>query len=154
MDNLSKKIIKKLTEKQETISFMESCTGGLLASIITNEESSSNVLKVSLTTYSDEYKIKFGISEKTIQNFTVYSEEVANEMAEKVTSFASSNYGIGVTGQIGENGNNTVFFSIYNTKLKQTYSSKIIAKGETRLEKKEYISKIILKKLLEQITNI
>ena len=46
MEKLNEKIVNKLKEKNETISFMESCTGGFLANEITNVNGASNVLKV------------------------------------------------------------------------------------------------------------
>lgn len=100
MESLSEKIVKFLKENNKTISFMESCTGGYLANEITNVSGASNVLKVSLVTYSNEYKIKFGVTKKTIEKYTVYSKETAKEMAKNVSDFADSNYGIGVTGEL------------------------------------------------------
>lgn len=55
-----KEIIEILTERNETIATMESCTGGGVANAITNIEGSSNILKFSAVTYSNEYKIKMG----------------------------------------------------------------------------------------------
>lgn len=100
MEKLNKKIVKFLKEKNKTISFMESCTGGFLANSITNVSDSSHVLKVSLVTYSNEYKIKFGVTKNTIDKYTVYSKETAKEMAKSVSDFAKSDYGIGVTGML------------------------------------------------------
>lgn len=100
MEKLNVKIVKYLNENNKTISFMESCTGGFLASEITNVSGASNVLKVSLVTYSNEYKMKFGVTKNTLDKYTVYSEETAKEMAKNVAEFAKSNYGIGVTGEL------------------------------------------------------
>ena len=58
MENNLREIIKILTEKNKTISTMESCTGGGVANAITNIEGASEVLKFSAVTYSNEYKIK------------------------------------------------------------------------------------------------
>lgn len=100
MENINENIVKFLNEQNKTISFMESCTGGFLANEITNVSGSSNVLKVSLVTYSNEYKIKFGVTKDTLDKYTVYSKETAKEMAKKVSDFAASNIGIGVTGEL------------------------------------------------------
>ena len=100
MENLNEKIVNLLNERNKTISFMESCTGGYLANEITNVSGASNVLKVSLITYSNEYKIKFGVTKQTLDKYTVYSKETAKEMAENVALFADSNFGIGVTGEL------------------------------------------------------
>lgn len=97
MKSLLEELVKILKSKGETISFMESCTGGFLANEITNTEGSSDVLKVSLVTYSNEYKIKFGVDEKTIKGYTEYSLNTSAEMAKKASEFAKSNWGIGIT---------------------------------------------------------
>ena len=49
-------VIKLLTEKNKTISTMESCTGGGIANAITNIEGSSEVFKFGAVTYSNENK--------------------------------------------------------------------------------------------------
>lgn len=100
MENLNEKIVKILNEQNKTICFMESCTGGFLASEITNVSGASNVLKVSLVTYSNEYKIKFGVTKDTLDKYTVYSIETAKEMAKSASDFAASSIGIGVTGEL------------------------------------------------------
>lgn len=100
MKNLNEKIVNLLNERNKTITFMESCTGGYLANEITNVSGASNVLKVSLVTYSNEYKIKFGVTKQTLDKYTVYSKETAKEMAKNVALFADSNFGIGVTGEL------------------------------------------------------
>ena len=73
------KIVEKLTKKEETIATMESCTGGAVASAITDIEGASAILKFSAVTYSNEFKIKMGVSSKVIDTYTVYSMETARE---------------------------------------------------------------------------
>lgn len=114
-------IVKKLSLNFKTIATMESCTGGGLANSITNIEGASEVLRVSLVTYSNEYKIKFGVNEDTIKKYTVYSMEVAKEMSKSVSVFANSNYGIGITGKLNRedknnitSNNSIVYVSIYD----------------------------------------
>ena len=75
------KIVKILKEKNKTVSCMESCTGGLLASEITNIDGSSDIFKLGLVTYSSEYKEYFGVSKQIINKYTVYSNEVSRKMA-------------------------------------------------------------------------
>ena len=114
-------VIQILTKLNKTIATMESCTGGGVANAITNIEGASEVLKYSAVTYSNEYKIKMGVNQKTINKYSVYSMEVAREMAENISNFANSNYGIGITGKLnrvdvnnpfGED--NVTFISIYD----------------------------------------
>ncbi len=103
------KIVNKLIELNKTISTMESCTGGFLASEITNISGSSEILKFSAVTYSNEYKIKMGVSSKAIDKYSVYSIEVAHEMSKCISAFSNSNYGVGITGKINGVDKNNMF---------------------------------------------
>ena len=98
MKEMCEKIVEKLKKQNKTIAFMESCTGGLLANSITNVSGASEIIKISLVTYSNEYKIKFGVDKNVIEKYTVYSAETAKEMAKNVANFANSNIGVGITG--------------------------------------------------------
>ena len=69
MEEICEKIVRNLEKQNRTISFMESCTGGFLANSITNISGASNVLKVSLVTYSTVYKEKFGVDKNIIENY-------------------------------------------------------------------------------------
>ena len=69
MEEICEKIVRNLEKQNRTISFMESCTGGFLANSITNISGASNVLKVSLVTYSTVYKEKFGVDKNIIKNY-------------------------------------------------------------------------------------
>ena len=94
-------IVKMLIDKGLTISLMESCTGGLIASLITDNEGSSAALKGSFVTYSNEAKIKQGVPADVIATYSVYSKETAKAMAGACKSAYSSDIGIGVTGTFG-----------------------------------------------------
>ena len=76
-----KDIVLLLKKKNKTISTMESCTGGGVANAITNIEGASEVLKYSAVTYSNEFKIKMGVSSEVIDKYSVYSMETAMEMS-------------------------------------------------------------------------
>lgn len=95
------KIVTKLIDQNLTIATMESCTGGEIASEITNISGASSVLKESYVTYCNEAKIKQGVPADIIEKYTVYSQEVAIEMAKAVKRQANSDIGVGVTGQLG-----------------------------------------------------
>ena len=135
---------------------MESCTGGALVNKITNIEGSSNVLKYSAVTYSNEYKIKMGVPKETIDKYTVYSIETAIEMSKAISNYTNSNYGIGITGKlnrIDENnltGNdNEIFINIYDKDNNKNYKLILKAIYNTREENKELIIEKIIEKLLE-----
>ena len=81
MNDNWKKIVNDLKKKEITISTMESCTGGGIANEITNISGASEVFKEGFVTYSNEAKIKHGVPEVLIEQYTVYSPEVAVGMA-------------------------------------------------------------------------
>jgi len=136
MEQRCKKIVQKLKESNKTIAFMESCTGGFLANEITNISGASEVLKVSAVTYSNEYKIKFGVSKEIIDTYTVYSSETAKEMSIKISKFAVSNIGVGITGELGNtiNSNPKVYYTIYDAD-KNKYINKTIELEEKQRKK-------------------
>lgn len=146
-----KEIIEILTKNKETISTMESCTGGGIANAITNIEGASEVFKYSAITYSNEYKIKMGINKKTIDKYTVYSKEVANEMSKCITDYTESDYGIGVTGKLnrvdkfnpyGED--NIVYISIYSKNKDKYYNATVECTESSRKDNKELVINTIV----------
>lgn len=94
-------LTKLLIEKKLLITTMESATAGLIASLITDTEGSSAVMKGAFVTYSNEAKIMQGVSEEIINTYTVYSKETAKAMAEACRQAYSADIGVGVTGTMG-----------------------------------------------------
>lgn len=94
-------IVSMLKEKGLHAASMESITGGLIASLITDNEGSSDVFYGGMTTYSTGAKIKYGVNPQTISEKSVYSKEVALEMACAVKADFASDIGIGTTGTAG-----------------------------------------------------
>ena len=80
-------LVNRLIESNTSISTMESCTGGGVSNAITNIEGASEILKFSAVTYSNEYKIKMGVSPEIIDKYSVYSEECADEMSFNISKF-------------------------------------------------------------------
>ena len=151
-------VVNKLIELNKTIATMESCTGGGCASEITNVEGSSAILKFSAVTYSNEFKIKMGVSEETIEKYSVYSLEVAKEMSKQISLFANSNYGIGITGKLNRQDinnlygeDNRVFISIYDKDNDKYHTLSIDVDKETRKENKKLVIDIITNTLITLI---
>ena len=93
-------IVAYLKKKKLTISVMESCTGGYIANQITNIEGASEVFSFGAVTYSNQYKIEFGVKKETIEKYSVYSIETVKEMAKSISNYTGSSYGIGVSGNL------------------------------------------------------
>ena len=114
------------------------------------------VFNESFVTYSDESKIiRLGVNKETIEKHTVYSKEVANEMAINVAKTTNSNVGIGISGIAGPSGGTidnpvgTVYISIVvNNKL---YSYKEYYEKQTRNEVRNSTVEFVINKLDELI---
>ena len=131
-------IVKYLIDNNITIATMESCTGGLLASLITDIPDASSILKFSAVTYSIEFKIKMGVSKEVIDKYSVYSKETAKEMAYNIAKFSNSDLGVGITGRLTSNLEKSkgVDICIYNRLNDKYYFSFCEIKKETRKENK------------------
>lgn len=152
-----KEIVELLIKNNKTISTMESCTGGAVASAITNIEGASGILKFSAVTYSNEFKIKMGVDKNIIDKYTVYSTETANEMSINISKFSNSDYGIGITGQINvidpnniTDENNKIYISIYDKSNSIYYNETLTSIISTREENKN----IIIEKIIEMLKQI
>lgn len=151
------KIVEKLMQLNYKISFMESCSGGGLANAFTNIKGCSNVLELSAVTYSSEAKIKLGVNPKTIEKHTVFSTPVSKEMAKSITTYANSQIGVGVTGNLnlvcddGSKGGE-VYISIYNRETKQYISKVIKVKSKDRAASKEAIINFISEDLIKVLS--
>ncbi len=98
-------IVRMLTEKGLTISFAESCTGGMVASNIVDVNNSSTVFKESFVTYSNEAKAqRLGVKQETLENYGAVSKECAIEMAKGVRLVTNSDIGVSITGIAGDTG--------------------------------------------------
>lgn len=95
------KLTKLLISRHLTITTLESATSGQIASLITDTEGSSAVLKGAFVTYCNEAKIMQGVPAEIIDKYTVYSKETAGAMAKACRKAYNANIGIGVTGTMG-----------------------------------------------------
>lgn len=88
-----------------TISTVESCTGGLISSRLTDIAGSSAYIKDNYVTYANEAKIKIlGVNETTLANFGAVSEQCALEMASGLFERANCDVALSITGIAGPGG--------------------------------------------------
>ena len=144
-------IIDTLRERGEQVSTMESCTAGLLATMLTNVSGSSDVLKESAVTYSNEAKVKAGVSQDIIDTYGVYSIETAVAMAEARLATTTATWGIGVTGTLGnydkENKDSqigVVYYAIAGKGEAKASCMKIPDHITSRFAQKEYVANTII----------
>ncbi len=141
-----KNLVNKLISSGKTISTMESCTGGGVANAITNIPGASEIIKFSAVTYSNEFKVKMGVSASIIDKYSVYSRKTANAMSKAISDFTLSSYGIGITGKllrsdpVNNSGlDNEVYISIYDREKDLFYEKSITVVYESREDNKNLV---------------
>jgi nicotinamide-nucleotide amidase len=88
-----------------TLATAESCTGGLLAALITTVPGSSDVFDRGFVTYSNAAKIEsLGVSERILKKFGAVSEETARAMAEGALAHSAASVALSITGIAGPGG--------------------------------------------------
>jgi nicotinamide-nucleotide amidase len=100
-DTLASVIGKQLQERHQTLSVMESLTGGLLASTITDFQSSSKHFVGGIVAYSSELKAQMGVPQEILDRYGAVSKETACAMARAIRKHFKTDFGIGVTGVAG-----------------------------------------------------
>ncbi|RKZ32235.1 competence/damage-inducible protein A, partial [bacterium] len=94
-----------LRERNETIAFAESCTGGMLSSAIVDIPGSSDYFSGGIISYSNQAKQKLlGVNASNIHKYGAVSPQVAKQMADGIRQKFSTSYGIGITGIAGPTG--------------------------------------------------
>jgi len=155
MNDFSSKVVRILTKKKLTVSFAESCTGGLLASTITSISGSSKVFNMGLITYSNNAKVKLlKVPKKTITKYGAVSHETCLSMVENLSKISKSNISISITGIAGPNGGTKqkpvglVYVGL--KKGRKTIIKKNLFKNKGRI----FIQKATVKKVLKMVMNI
>jgi nicotinamide-nucleotide amidase len=104
-DSMEKTVGHLLRKKQATLALAESCTGGLIANMLTNESGSSDYFVFSGITYSNQAKIDIlNVSEETIITHGAVHEETAMEMARGARKACGATYGLATSGIAGPTG--------------------------------------------------
>jgi len=100
-DTLQSVIGKHLSSRNQWLAVMESLTGGLLSSTITDYPSSSKHFIGGIVSYSPDLKVQMGVPREIIEEYGVISEETARAMAHVVRERLGADYGLGITGVAG-----------------------------------------------------
>ena len=152
MNDFSSKVVRILTKKKLSVSFAESCTGGLLASTITSISGSSKVFNMGLITYSNNAKVKLlKVPKKTITKYGAVSHETCLLMVENLSKISKSNISISITGVAGPNGGTKqkpvglVYVGL--KKGRKTIIKKNLFKNKGRI----FIQKATVKKVLKMV---
>jgi nicotinamide-nucleotide amidase len=94
-----------LRQKKANLALAESCTGGLIADLLTNVPGSSDYFIFSAVTYSNELKMKIlDVKARTLNLYGAVSEQTAKEMAQGVQQVCGATYGLSISGIAGPGG--------------------------------------------------
>jgi nicotinamide-nucleotide amidase len=103
--NIEQRLGDALRETDATIAVAESCTGGLVGSLLTDVPGSSDYFDRSLVTYSSRAKrALLGVSRESLDAHGAVSEPVAHEMARGARDTADTTWGLSTTGIAGPDG--------------------------------------------------
>ncbi len=104
-ESLEALVVKLLTEQHKTVATAESCTGGLISSMLTGVPGASAVYFGSIIAYQNKVKESaLGVRRQTLERFGAVSEETAREMAEGALARLGTDFALSVTGIAGPNG--------------------------------------------------
>ncbi|MDR0664374.1 MAG: CinA family protein [Helicobacteraceae bacterium] len=137
--------IALLKKRGETISFAESCTGGLLAAHFTAIAGASEVFDGSFVTYSNRLKTSWlGVQQETLLSFGAVSAECVEQMALGALKRSGANYALSISGVAGPGGGGekkpvgTVFVG-YACDRDETFAEKLFLKGSRSRVRKQAV---------------
>ena len=98
-------VVEELNRRKQRVAIAESCTGGLIASLITDISGSSDVFDVGFVTYANRAKEEFlGVDNNDLDNFGAVSGPVVMAMAEGCLENSGADYAVAVSGIAGPTG--------------------------------------------------
>lgn len=155
--SIESKCAQVLLEKKETLAIAESCTGGLVSSLMTDISGSSSIIRANFVTYANEAKTKYlNVSEDTLSKYGAVSEQTATEMVNGLLNATNSDYALATTGIAGPTGGTKekpvglVYIGISNKKTLRVYKYNVTPKYP-RILIKYMFAKQALKYLYEFI---
>ena len=150
--NLNKKIVSQFKKKKIKLAIAESCTGGMLSSVITSINGSSKIFTMGLVTYSNQSKTNvLKVPKRIIQKYGAVSIQCCLSMVNNLSKISKSKVCVSITGVAGPSGGTKnkpvglVYIGIKNGK------KVIVSKNQFKNKGREYIQKETVKKSLNLI---
>ena len=150
-------LVKYLIKSDLSITTMERCTAGQIASLLTDTSGSSAIIQGAFITYSNDAKIRLGVSKQIINEYGVYSKETAAEMARVCREFYDADIGIGVTGSFGnvdpknkDSVPGEVFFAVSTQEGTESFYCEV-PEQPSRLYYKLYIANVIADEINKKV---
>lgn len=155
-ERILKNVSDQLRKNNLTVATAESCTGGLLAHLLTNISGSSEYFERGVITYSNKSKMELlGVPQETIKEYGAVSKQTAKAMAIGIKEQANVDIGISTTGITGPTGGTKekpvglVYIGIATSRKTEV---KRFLFSKDRLQNKEKTCYKTLEFLLETIT--
>ncbi len=105
ISSVRESLITYLAAKNKTIAFAESCTGGLLASKLTEKSGASKVLKGSMVTYSNDIKHEWlGVENEVFEKYGAVSSECVSQMLDGIQKQTNCDIAVAISGIAGPTG--------------------------------------------------
>jgi nicotinamide-nucleotide amidase len=105
LDDQAERLMRRLCEQDLTIATAESCTGGMLAALLTDIEGAGHGFERGFVTYTKEAKTELlGIEPGLLERNEAVTETVARAMAEGALARSQADLALGVTGFAGPAG--------------------------------------------------
>tara|TARA_Y100001970_G_scaffold279811_1_gene387785 strand:+ start:320 stop:790 length:471 start_codon:yes stop_codon:yes gene_type:complete len=151
----SKKLINLLKKKKLKISFAESCTGGLMSSVITSNSGSSKVFDLGLVTYSNQAKQKIlRVPNKVIKKYGAVSVQCCLSMVNNLSKISNSHINVSITGIAGPKGGTRkkpVGLVFIGLKFKKKiFVNKYLFKNKSRIN----FQKITVNKVIKTVLSV
>jgi PncC family amidohydrolase len=149
MEKLAQETGEMLREKGLTLGFVESATGGLLSSMITDVPGSSDYYKGSITSYSNQAKVNLaGVRQETLDKYGAVSPQVAEEMAcggRKALDVDICLSDTGIAGPGGATESKPVgLFYLGLSHKDRTFNRKLILNGDRRQNREAAAEAVLL----------
>ena len=147
-------LVKILKEKNLKIAFAESCTGGLLAKLVTDVPGCSDIFECGIVSYSNDIKHSvLKVKSKTLENFGAVSENTVMEMTEGLKKISGCDIAVSVSGIAGPTGGTKdkkvglIYYDIYyknhNVFKAQYYDEKLSRDDRRNMIALEIFDKVI-----------
>ncbi len=108
MTDFAQKAVNLLLKHNLKIATAESCTGGLIAKMITDVSGASAVFDCGIVSYSNHIKQEIlGVKEETLKEYGAVSEQTVTQMANGILNLAKADMAIAVSGIAGPNSDDT-----------------------------------------------
>ncbi|WP_210486399.1 CinA family protein [Rufibacter aurantiacus] len=119
-------LMMKLKDKDLSLAFAESCTGGSLAAALSEATGTTDVFLGSMVAYSAEAKNKvLGVKNETLKLYTAESQQVTNEMVQGLYKLLKADVCVAVTGLFGQGGSETAEKPIGTTFISILFKEKV-----------------------------